>query len=56
LLWLPALLPLLWSSLRVLLLPVVLRRLIFLTALRPIRARILRRTLQRHPRADRQRQ
>ena len=56
LLWLPALLPLLWSSLLILLLPMFLRRLVFLAALRPIRARILRRTLQRHPRADRQRQ
>src|SRR5882762_5447322 len=56
LLWLPALLPLLLPSLLVWLLPLFLRGLIFLTALRPIRARILRRTLQRQSRADHQRQ
>src|SRR6266849_9870390 len=51
LLWLPAPLLLLLPSRLVWLLPLFLRRLIFLTALRPIRARILRRTLQRQSRA-----
>jgi len=55
LLWLPALLPLLLPSLLVLLLPLFFWWFIFLTALRPIRARILRRTLQRHPCANQQR-
>ncbi len=53
--WLPALLPLLLPSLLVLLLPLFFRWFIFLTALRPIRARILRGTLQRHPCANQQR-
>ena len=56
LLLLPALLPLLLLSLLVLLLFLFLRRFVFLTALRPIRARSLRGALQRHSRADRQRQ
>lgn len=51
LLRLAALLP----SLLVWLLPLFLRRFVFLAALRPIRVRILRRTLQRHSRADHQR-
>src|SRR5882724_3987233 len=54
--WLAALLPRLLPSLPVWLLPLFLRRLIFLTALRPIRARILRGTLHRQSRADHQRQ
>jgi len=53
---LPALLPWLLPSLLVLLLPLFFRRFVFLPALLPIRARILRRTLQRHPHADDQRQ
>jgi hypothetical protein len=52
---LPALLPRLLPSLLVLLLPLFLRWFVLLAIPRPVRARILRCTLQRQSRADRQR-